>query len=441
MFIRNPVEFYKARSKQFGGTCIIAGLEGPEVMLEASVSNMKLITSCVDLGWPAHFKKLVGEASLPMVNGKEHQRQKALAKRGLTQEVIDSFLPIIQKFTMEHMTRWTAFEEVQPMRYHIKLMAFTIAQELVLGGQKPEDEVDYIMGLFHSVIHDGFQSLLPIDFPGFPFRKCMNDRRKLGQIYQETIDAKRASPTSPPTCSLDHILAGGDADGKPPSDKELQDFVFAMIFAGHDTVLGFMQSALHYLAVEPEVHAELRKELDASWDGSSPITRDLMLGMSKCRAFLAEVLRHDSPVVSVLRKLSKDTVVDGYHLPAGMKLVYPISLGYRSKYPDESINLKNWLDDKGKYVDKVYDFGSFLAFGTGSRMCIGYKFAEEVALVFLMCCIRNFELFVDEHTLQPFPIRCWKVSAQFQARKVGSQTAAAPSTPQGSHQKEGCVTF
>merc|ERR1712232_1509774 len=112
----------------------------------------------------------------------------------------------------------------------------------------------------------GLGCMLPFDIPGFHFRKAMNARRELGVRYQKIIDEKRSNPSKVPESMLDYVLVGGSHDGSEPSDIELQDFCFAMAFAGHDTTLSTMQTMLHYLDANPSVTEQLRQEVSSVWD-------------------------------------------------------------------------------------------------------------------------------------------------------------------------------
>ena len=45
----------------------------------------------MDLGWPAHFKKVVGESSVPMVNDPLQKRLRNMTTRAFTNQQLDLY--------------------------------------------------------------------------------------------------------------------------------------------------------------------------------------------------------------------------------------------------------------------------------------------------------------------------------------------------------------
>jgi len=266
----------------------------------------------------------------------------------------------------------------------------------------------------------GLGCMLPFDIPGFHFRKAMNARRELGVRYQKIIDEKRSNPSKVPESMLDYVLVGGSHDGSEPSDIELQDFCFAMAFAGHDTTLSTMQTMLHYLDANPSVTEQLRQEVSSVWDGQAPVTRSVLQRLHKCRAFTVECMRLTPPVQNVSRTIGSDAVLDGYTIKTGTT----IYLGMKSvtdetmKDGQDHVNLENHLDADGSFVDRTHDFARFAAFGCGGRMCIGYKFAMDEMSVFLLSLLHSFDFCVESRKRVPFPFNFWRVKVSFSKRNT-----------------------
>merc|ERR1712224_814363 len=151
------------------------------------------------------------------------------------------------------------------------------------------------MKLFETVISGLI--CIPINLPGFHWRKVLRARKEVVQEFQNIIDSRREELKSggKPTSMLDSMLL---ADGIN-SDVELQDFCLAMTFAGHDTTNCTMQDVLYWLKKVPDVEFELRKEVQAIWDGISPITRSHLKSMHKCWAFVQEMWRRTPPVPGI----------------------------------------------------------------------------------------------------------------------------------------------
>lgn len=197
------------------------------------------------------------------------------------------------------------------------------------------------------------------------------------------------------------------------SDVELQDLCFSMMFAGHDTTLCSLQSCLYWLKQHPAQEMELRAEVQQVWDGTSEITREHLGQLPRLRAFLQEVMRMTPPIHAVSRMLSSDAEVDGYTVPKGWTVTLATTLIHSSVNEPEVFRLGRHIDASGSFIDSTYDAASFAAFGGGSRMCIGHKFAKDEMLVFMMELLRNFQVEVGSAKMHKFPFNFWQVDAAF----------------------------
>ncbi|CAE8642895.1 unnamed protein product [Polarella glacialis] len=208
---------------------------------------------------------------------------------------------------------------------------------------------------------------------------------------------------------LDAMLTADDVN----SDVELQDFCVAMMFAGHDTTLSTMQSVLYWLSKQPAVIAERRQEVLAEWDGSSQLIRETLGKVPKVRAFLQEVWRLTPPVTIINRNLEEEAVIDGYLVPKGWTVSFAAALvGQKVEQPSE-FRMGRYLDPSGHFVDQTFEPWIYGVFGGGTRMCMGYKFARDEMLVFMVQLLRHFSFTVTSAQAIKFPLYYWRVSGTF----------------------------
>ncbi|CAE8585625.1 unnamed protein product [Polarella glacialis] len=210
---------------------------------------------------------------------------------------------------------------------------------------------------------------------------------------------------------LDAMLTADDVN----SDVELQDFCVAMMFAGHDTTLSTMQSVLYWLSKQPAVIAERRQEVLAEWDGSSQLIRETLgkvpKAKPKVRAFLQEVWT--PPVTIINRNLEEEAVIDGYLVPKGWTVSFAAALvGQKVEQPSE-FRMGRYLDPSGHFVDQTFEPWIYGVFGGGTRMCMGYKFARDEMLVFMVQLLRHFSFTVTSAQAIKFPLYYWRVSGTF----------------------------
>jgi len=220
---------------------------------------------------------------------------------------------------------------------------------------------------------------------------------------------------------LAHTMASDGSNGSiVATDVELQDFCITMAFAGHDTTLSTMQTMLHLLDGDSTVFEELRQEVDKAWDGKAAVSRDLLNSLHKCKAFAVESMRLVPPVANVVRKIDHDAVLPtcGSALPAGTTLMVNIkSVMDANLGATEQIRLKNWLDDKDNFIEhSLVDFARLSVFGTGGRMCLGYKFAMDEMLVFLLNLLHTYDFTVVKRSEVKFPFHFYRVWTTFKHR-------------------------
>jgi len=432
-YIKNPATFAAERFEKYGGTFKTNVLLAPMVYVKPTPANIKLVYSMRDLGWPEHWKDVLGRSALAMVNDPLHKKIRTVSSRAFTAAQLDSYLAVYQELTQEHLQKWTKAEGLRDMRSAIKVYTFDLAQRIIMGERLSEADTARCSELFDLTIK-GFESMLPYHFPGSFWSKTQRARQDLVKIYQEVIDRRRdmknCGSLQGPSCMIDMVMAADGKDGGEPTDVELQDFCLNMIFAGHDTTLAIVQGMLHYLKAIPGVEAQLREEVDAVVDSNKPITRQLFQSLPKCKAFMMEVLRIVPPVGAIIRMASTDMKVDGYHVPAGMKVALQsdsVPQYFFGAADASEFKLSHHMDNEGNFVDRTYEKASFSSFGGGSRMCIGYKFAQDELMVFLITLLQGFDFSVETTSQDLFPIRSWRVKACFASRgylgKVQAQGA------------------
>ena len=406
-YARDPLGYIEAKLSRFG-TCWASLLFTPTVFLAVTEANAKLFFSEKDMAWPAHFQKLVGPKSLLVVNDPFHKRIRTFNSRAFADKQLDLYLPCLQKTSAKHLQLW-ADGEIRDLHWQVKKYAFECGETVILG---ETHQTDRFLQLFDDTMK-GLACIPPLDVPGFPFHKCMKSRRLLMQEFHTVLEKKRKKIKDP--CRMFQISSMLDTllqVEEMSSDGELLDFCIAMMFAGHDTSTCSIQSCLHWLKQCPEVEALLRQEVRASWDGECKITRQILDSIPQTRAFLQEVLRITPPAQVVMRSLREDTEVDGYVVPKGWTLVWAPA-GVHSKAKDsETFSIHRHLQN-GKFLDRTFDPTYFASFGGGSRMCIGYKFARDELMVFLLHFLYGFDVKLSHSNFHRFPLRFWRLQGAF----------------------------
>ncbi|XP_047503259.1 probable cytochrome P450 12a5, mitochondrial isoform X1 [Pieris napi] len=142
-----------------------------------------------------------------------------------------------------------------------------------------------------------------------------------------------------------------------------------MLLAGIDTVAFSVTSILYNLAVNPEVQDKLREEIHSE----NASKRYL-------KACIKEALRIYPVVSTNLRRTTKDHIVRGYHIPAGIDILSPNEfLSKMEKYYPEPTQFipERWIVEKSNplYYGNTHPMVT-QPFGFGVRSCIGRRIAE-----------------------------------------------------------------
>lgn len=103
------------------------------------------------------------------------------------------------------------------------------------------------------------------------------------------------------------------------------------------------------------------------------------------------VFRVYSTVIGNGRTLQEDMVICGYHIPAGIQVVFPtIVTGTMEKYCKNAdvFRPERWLkESQGGTGEHIHPFAS-LPYGYGARMCLGRRFADlEMQLLLAKVCV------------------------------------------------------
>jgi cytochrome P450 len=193
----------------------------------------------------------------------------------------------------------------------------------------------------------------------------------------ELIAVKRAEPGEDITSDL---IAARDEDGSRLSEQELTDTIFAILGAGSETTINFMDNAVTALLTHPE-QLELVRSGRATWDD-----------------VIDEVLRVESPLAHLpLRYAVEDIPLDGVTIPQGE----PILINYSAVGRDPALHGETAGDFDLTRSDKEH-----LSFGYGPHFCLGAGVARLVATTGLSTLFERFPdiaLAVDQEELRPLP--------------------------------------
>ncbi|MBA9007767.1 cytochrome P450 family protein [Thermomonospora cellulosilytica] len=194
----------------------------------------------------------------------------------------------------------------------------------------------------------------------------------------ELIASKRRNPGE--DIASDLIAARDDENGGQLTDTELTDTIFAILGAGSETTINFLDNAVTALVTHPD-QLELVLSGQVGWD-----------------EVIDEVLRVQCPLASLpLRYAVTDIELDGVTIPQGD----PILINYAAAGRDPALH----GDSAGEF-DITRENKEHISFGHGPHYCLGAGIARLVATIGLSRLFDRFpqlRLAVPEEELQPLP--------------------------------------
>lgn len=186
---------------------------------------------------------------------------------------------------------------------------------------------------------------------------------------------------------LSLLLTATDPEtGDKMTNRQLRDEIITIFTAGHETTANLMTWTLYYLASNPEVMVKLKQELDTVLQGKTA-TYDQIEQLVYTRAVLSESMRIRPPAGILMRKVIRDTQLQGYGLKSDSLAFFNIfNIHHHShlwQQPDQ-FNPERFLNSK---IPKH----QYFPFGMGSRFCIGSHFALLETTLLLSLLGQNFK--------------------------------------------------
>jgi len=195
---------------------------------------------------------------------------------------------------------------------------------------------------------------------------------------EDLIALKRRTPGEDITSDL--IAARDDEDGSRLTESELTDTIFAILGAGSETTINFLDNAITALLTDP-AQRELVTSGAVSWD-----------------QVIEETLRVHSPLAHLpLRYAAEQIEVDGVTIPQGD----PILINYAALGRDPALH-----GEEADRFDLCRADKEHISFGYGPHYCLGAGVARMMASISLATLFERFPemtLAVPQEELQPIP--------------------------------------
>jgi len=304
----------------------------------------------------------LGEHSLLTLDENRHMSQRKLLLPPFHGEAVRRYVEVMAEATAREVASWPAGEEIE-LRPRMQAITLEVILRAVFGVRD-----DARMQLFRERIPPLGETtnvlnwIPPFDrdlggiTPAARFRKALAAVDEL--IYAEIADRRAALDGAERDDVLSLLLRARHEDGSAMTDTELRDELMTLLTAGHETTATGLAWAFERLMRTPRVMERLTTSLDDD---------------DYVDAVVKETLRARPVIVDVARKLTRETEIAGWRLPAGTLVLPAIAVLHKRpdlyESPDE-FRPERWLEEDGP------ESYAWIPFGGGVRRCIGASFAQ-----------------------------------------------------------------
>ncbi|QDE97181.1 cytochrome P450 [Myxococcus xanthus] len=334
--------------------------------------------------------RLVSGYGLTTSNTELWKRQRRLMDPAYSRESLLQFTPAIAKSVEVIARRWEKAARdgsVIDVSADMRSVALDVITTTLLGGIGEHGDELHRDIMFTMDYASPASVELPLGLGSARAQRFIQAMARVDGVINGMIRQRRGTSGCPFHDLLDLLIHARDEDNKTGmSDELLRDEVLAAFYAGHETTATSMAWTWFLLAQNPEAYERLMAEVDQSLTGDHP-TRDDLDKLNFAEAVFYEGMRLYPPGWMIPRDVALDDELDGYHIPAGSRIVLvPFLINRHPQYWDapEEFRPQRYLDDSAAYA--------FVAFGGGPRMCIGRFFGVIEAQVVLALLTRRFRI-------------------------------------------------
>lgn len=324
----------------------------------------------------AILKPLMGEHSVLLTDEDQHMRARKLLMPAFNGSALRGYREMVTELTVAEVERWPTG---RIFRSHERMQVLTLEVILrVVFGVTDGPRLDRLRVLLRRLLDIG-----PLDIFGWhnpnlqkagPWKRNAQRQREIDElIYAEIADRRRAGDLADRGDVLSRLLTVPGDD--PLTDAELRDQLITLLLAGHETTATTLGWAFHELARDP---ASLRSATEAADNNDEKYLE----------AVTKEAMRLHPVIHEVARRLTEDTEVAGYVLPAGFTVQPSIALVQSD--PEHYPEPERFSPER--FVDGNPPAGTWFPFGGGVRRCLGAGFSLMEANVVLREVLRRYHL-------------------------------------------------
>jgi cytochrome P450 len=376
--LRDPMVFLTSVARKYGGIArvpvrkkFLYVVSDPALLRELLVTQRHDYTKNYRY---RHVQVLLGQGLL-LSEGDEWRRQRLMTQPAFKAEPVDAQVGWMSIEIQNFLDRWSATAD--------RGTSIDVEPEFIRLGQLLAGR--YLMGTGFEAIAAPFcaaASAVKSSWPSPP-RRIWSLLKPASRQQQEQFDTAIAEldqcfygylaehrKTAFADCAILSLLVrSARAEGQPLSDRELRDQLLTLFFAGYETSATALCWIHYLLSRHTSIRERLFREVETVLAGRLPRPEDLDQ-LTYTHQVVQESLRLYSPIHSLSRVASVDTVLGGYCIPAGATVCVSLYATHRlpQYWPDpERFDPERFTPEQCAARPRF----AYLPFAAGHRNCIG----------------------------------------------------------------------
>ena len=305
---------------------------------------------------------VMGEHSLLLTDEEEHARARRLLMPAFNGASLRGYRDLVTDLARAEVDGWSTSMEITTLD-RMNVLTLEVIMRVVFGVTDQHTR-DQLAPRLHRMVAISPIVLLGCVIPNLdrfgPWKRFRENQSQIDNLlYAEIAKRRRAADLAERTDVLSRLLqVGGETGDAPLTDAELRDQLVTLLLAGHETTAAALAWTLYELANHPDLQDEAYAAARENDD-------------KYLEATLKESMRLHPVIASTARKLTRDQVIGGWHLPAGTVVNTSILLAHQrsDNYPD------TWTYRPERFLYNEVEPNTWLPFGGGVRRCIGAGFS------------------------------------------------------------------
>ncbi|XP_065287599.1 cytochrome P450 4V2-like [Dermacentor albipictus] len=352
------------------------------------------------------MKSWIGNGLLTSEKNIWRKRRKALTP-AFHFRILDEYVPIMNRRAAMLADKLAVLSrdyfDLLPV---MRLTTFAILFETAMGVKLDEEDVEKTEFL---KVNDEMAAAImtrlitPHHWPDFIYKRTKDGR----EFYEKVELVKKYTQDILGSRKKAYKIEGAQADRKQSfmdillrmhmeegvfTEEEIREEVNTFMIGGFDTTAMAASFAIHLLGNHPEAQAKVHEELDAVFgtDEERPVTTEDIKQLKYLDCVIKEALRLYPPIPLIARELGEDIAVDKYTIPKGsVSLVF---IYFMHRHPRFFPQPNAFVPERFLEADKGRHPFLYIPFASGSRNCIGQKFAQLEDKILLAQILRRFKV-------------------------------------------------